>query len=332
MWEVIQKNCFLKFKSELFSNMISALTKLLVVSGYGLKSVEVVNLDENTPNLVCSNLPDVPIGLQGLTGQLYQGSKPILCGGRNSSNITQCGCFLYENRSWNNIADLAECVWFPSSTTFTLNGHEIFLITGGAINLHEASTVQSYNGSSWNKDNNAVLPLSIWLHCLVKINDSTLLMIGGRSGSITENTFFFDIGETKWMPGPALHFARFGHGCGIIDWFNPVTNQLEKVVFAVGGHNDEYLDTVEMLFLNDQNIENLKWVLGPKLPKTASHGTVVEFNNSIVLVGGKGEVDGRHLYKLSSPNGTWTEMKQTLNESRYYHASFFVPDELVDCN
>jgi len=43
-------------------------------------------------------------------------------------------------------------------------------------------------------------------------------------------------------------------------------------------------------------------------------------------------VDGKHMYKLSSPNGHWTEMKQTLKESRYYHASFLVPDELVNCH
>jgi hypothetical protein len=87
-----------------------------------------------------------------------------------------------------------------------------------------------------------------------------------------------------------------------------------------------------MLFLNDQNIDNLKWVLGPQLPKTASYGTVLEFQNSIILVGGQGEIDGRHLYQLLSPNGTWTEMKQTLKESRQNHASFLVPDELVNCH
>ncbi len=298
-----------------------------------IKSVEVVNLDENAPNLVCENLPDLHIGLAGLTGQLYQEKKPLLCGGSKSSIIDQCGCYIYEYQSWNKIADLVECVRFPSSTLLTLNGREFFLIIGG-YNNGEKSTVQTYYGNSWHKDNNAILQQPNWQHCLVKINDSTLLMIGGYSNSTTAKSFFFHIGETQWTPGPALNIARFGHGCGIIDWLNPSSNQLEKVVFAVGGQKSDffYLSTVEMLYLNDQNSDNLEWVLGPQLPKTASYGTVLEFKNSIILVGGQGEIDGRHLYKLSSPNGTWTEMKQTLNEPRFYHASFFVPDELVNCH
>jgi len=218
--------------------MFSALTKLLVATGLGSNSVEVVNLDENTPNLVCNNLPDLPNKLQGLTGQLYQGSKPILCGGCNSLLINQCGCYIYEYRSWNKIADLAMCVRFPSSIYMTLpDNHELFLITGGLNDGNARKIVQSYNGSSWNEDGNVVLPEPNWQHCLVKINDSTLLMIGGDSGSITKKTFFLHIGETKWTPGPALKIGRRGHGCGIIDWFNPSSNQLEKVVFAVGGYD-----------------------------------------------------------------------------------------------
>ena len=87
-----------------------------------------------------------------------------------------------------------------------------------------------------------------------------------------------------------------------------------------------------MLYINEHNIDNLKWIMGPELPKTASFGTVVEFQNSIILVGGKGEVDGRHMYQLSSPIGNWTEMKQTLKQPRRNYASFLVPDELVNCH
>jgi hypothetical protein len=310
------------------------MTKLLVATGSGFKSVEVINLDENTPNLVCDNLPDLHLELRGLTGQLYQGSKPILCGGCNASISNQCDCYIYENKSWNKFESLVECVRFPSSVSFSLpNGSDIFLIAGGYDGNTSKATVQSYNGSSWNIDNNAVLPFPTWVHCLVKINDSVLLLIGGYDISYQADSFFFHIKERRWTPGPALNIARYGHGCGTIDWLNTSSNQVEKVVFAVGGKtfNDTYLNVVEMLYLNEQNIDNLKWIIGPQLPKTASFGTVVEFQNSIILVGGTGQVDGKHLYQLTSPNGTWTEMKQTLKERRYYHASFLVPDELVNC-
>ena len=45
------------------------MTKLLIASGdYYEKSVEVVNLDEANPDLICDDLPDLPLALQGPTG------------------------------------------------------------------------------------------------------------------------------------------------------------------------------------------------------------------------------------------------------------------------
>ena len=50
------------------------MTKLLVAAGYyngaHLKSVEVINLDESNPDLVCDPLPDLPNNHNGAVGQL----------------------------------------------------------------------------------------------------------------------------------------------------------------------------------------------------------------------------------------------------------------------
>ena len=60
------------------------MTKLLVATGNYLKSVEIVNLDGEEPNLVCDNLPDLPLGLEGATGNLFEDEIPIICGGNDS--------------------------------------------------------------------------------------------------------------------------------------------------------------------------------------------------------------------------------------------------------
>ena len=60
------------------------MTKLLVATGNYLKSVEIVNLDGEKPNLVCDNLPDLPLGLEGATGNLFEDEIPIICGGNDS--------------------------------------------------------------------------------------------------------------------------------------------------------------------------------------------------------------------------------------------------------
>ena len=58
---------------------------------------------------------------------------------------------------------------------------------------------------------------------------------------------------------------------------------------------------------------------------------MVEYKDRVILVGGRGGVDGRHLYQLSSRDGPWIEMEQTLPNRKYFHIAFLIPDELTDC-
>jgi len=67
----------------------------------------------------------------------------------------------------------------------------------------------------------------------------------------------------------------------------------------------------------------------------AISATMIEYNNSVILVGVDGPsegVDSNHLYQLSSPTGQWVEMKQTLKQERSRHVSFLVPDNIVNCH
>jgi hypothetical protein len=153
----------------------------------------------------------------------------------------------------------------------------------------------------------------------------------GRPGDATDNTYFFNVIENKWIQGPRLIESRIDHSCGILHWNNPDTGSMEQVVVVAGGYSafSSYLDSVELLFLDNLDAG---WVEGPILPGSALQATMVEFQGGVILIGGYGDVDSLHLYQLSSPTGKWTEMKQTLKEARSYHVSFLVPDELVNCH
>jgi hypothetical protein len=72
--------------------------------------------------------------------------------------------------------------------------------------------------------------------------------------------------------------------------------------------------------------------MGPVLPLTVTGASMNTFQNGVILIGGEGQVDGTHLYQLSSPNGTWKKMGKLLNAQRSQHVSFLVPDELVCCH
>ena len=64
------------------------------------------------------------------------------------------------------------------------------------------------------------LPKETYAHCLVKINSSTVMLIGGHSDSmgLTNKIWFFnfDNEERGWVGGPDMNTRRRAHACGII--------------------------------------------------------------------------------------------------------------------
>jgi hypothetical protein len=112
---------------------------------------------------------------------------------------------------------------------------DILLITGGYDRSTTLSTVESFDGNLWNQTMFADLPTTIGLHCMVKINNTMLLQIGGTIDNIypgtTDKTYFFDIIQNKWIAGPKLNVGRIAHSCAVMNWMNPNTDSVEKVSY-----------------------------------------------------------------------------------------------------
>ena len=317
------------------------MTKLLVATGLSggssyLESVEVVNLDDVNPNLICDNLPDLPFGLYGAIGQLYIKTNPMICGGHVISD-----CHTFCNGTWISSPNLYKKKAHLASAIFSnprKEENDIIIITGG-FNWDVLSEVDSFNGKFWDQTMFAALPETIFGHCMVKINNSMLLSIGGliknTPSAASSNTYFFDVLNNQWVAGPLLSAARYFHSCGVMDWINPDTKSTEKVVVVVGGKDNTStaLSSVELLFVNDYETSKQGWTVGPNLPKTIYAATMTEFQDGVILVGGTGpDFDGHHLFQLSSPTGPWTEMIQTLKEGRQHAVSFLIPDAIVNCH
>ncbi len=100
--------------------------------------------------------------------------------------------------------------------------------------------------------------------------------------------------------GPNLNTARYVAGCGVLNWMNPQSNQMEKIVVAAaGGNGGGYLSTTELLYVD--RIGSYNWVMGPSLPLGNGYATMVEFHNSVILVGGYYNTASKDLFQLSSP-------------------------------
>jgi hypothetical protein len=74
---------------------------------------------------------------------------------------------------------------------------------------------------------------------------------------------------------------------------------------------------------------------GPSLSTATEFATMVEYEKSLLLVGGKdGQYHdhGLHLWQLTSPmDEKWIKLDQHLDEPRFFNVAFIVPDKILDC-
>ena len=109
-------------------------------------------------------------------------------------------------------------------------------------------------------------------HCVAKINETTLISMGGySSGPDVRETYFYDSLTNTWTQGPSFVDGRNGPACGVLNWVNPNTGEEEKVVVAASGAS---LKSVDLLFLNDVTSG---WVRGEDLPIEVFGATITEY-------------------------------------------------------
>ena len=91
------------------------------------------------------------------------------------------------------------------------------------------------------------LPNNLQLHCLIKINEKQVMLVGGLSSNGPEaRTYLFDFDTMTWYPGVNLTYPRYGHSCGLFKKGGSAT------AVVVGGSNPVFAfvqKSVEMLDL-----------------------------------------------------------------------------------
>jgi hypothetical protein len=176
------------------------------------------------------------------------------------------------------------------------------------------------------------LPVTISAHCMVTVNSTTVMAIGGAQNSgYSGKTFYFTLGEESWTEGPELKNKRLHHSCGKIR--RNKERQEMSIIVAGGYDGPSYLSSVEIL---DEGSN--EWQIGPELPFGIERSQLVEDQNGgVVLIGGISSTSFRGLYTLYQlPHGgqdaVWIKMEQKMKTGRTRHTAFLVPDNIVDCS
>ena len=170
------------------------------------------------------------------------------------------------------------------------------------------------------------LPIDTFLHCLVRVNQTHYLMIGGRSDdSSTEKVFFFDWPNQVWTQVQGMSVPRDLHSCALLTGINGV--------IAMGGYETKaYYSTSEIFDLDTET-----WSLGPNLPRDSyfSGSQAVPYMGSVLLIGGKQENDGgqllqKEIHQLDLETMEWVKRPEELKTGRFDHIAFPIP--LGSCN
>jgi hypothetical protein len=204
------------------------------------------------------------------------------------------------------------------------------LVTGGYDGSFSLKSAEMLTEEGW-ESNIPSLPVTVWAHCMVTVNSTTVMVIGGfQNGSLSGKTFYFTFGEESWTERPQLKIKRRSHSCGKI---RRNKDSQEMSIIVAGGYDDSsYLSSVEIL---DEGSN--EWQTSPELPFGIEDSQMVEDQNGgVVLIGGRSsQTDSLDtLYQLphGGQDAVWTKMEQKLKTGRFWHTAFMVPDNFVDCS
>jgi N-acetylneuraminic acid mutarotase len=205
------------------------------------------------------------------------------------------------------------------------------LVTGGFdVSASGLNSAEMFTEEGW-ESNIPSLPVTIFGHCMVTVNLTTVMVIGGYQNSpISGKTFYFTFGEESWTEGPDLKNIRVLHSCGKIR--RNKERQEMSIIVAGGYDGSSYLSSVEILHEGSN-----EWQTGPELPFGIYGSQMVEdHNGGVVLIGGELSSDVNLDTPYQLPHGcldaVWTKMEQKMRSGRSEHTAFLIPVNFADCS
>ena len=203
-------------------------------------------------------------------------------------------------------------VKMPNGQIYVIGGEE------NSTEHHDTAEMLTKNGSKLIRLNK-----KLSRHCVVPVNDTTLLIIGGINDkeSFSRKSFLYNTSSNKFSTGPPLMKGRQLQSC----------SKLNTNIFVIAGGRDSWggINTVEIL----DNI-NGQWYAGPTLPRKICCASMVEHpDGGVVLIGGQShQTILNTLYYLPSVDTEWVIMKQKLKTPRRFHSALMVPDSITHCS
>ncbi len=254
--------------------------------------------------------------------------KPIVCGGVSSTY--QSACYKLD-KTWQTSISLKTTVVYGAvaPSPFTNKSHHFILSGGHSQSNSELNTVDILKETEWERLSSS-LPTVMRHHCMVLVNSTTLITVGGYNGSYLKDTYILNAARSSsWVPGPLLKYSRYVHSCSRI---RKNANDLpEFIIIAAGGSGSGSTASVELL---DEGAS--QWRDGPELPTGIYHAQMIEDPlGGVILIGGYSSSNAYSdtMYRLAhaGEGARWMELPQKLSIGRKLHTAIMIPDDIVNC-
>jgi len=301
----------------------------MVALGYTItgptNSVDIIDLASS--EFSCKKFPSYPFSTERAKGELGFHEIPLICGG-NKPNRTECNTF--EHGEWRPFGSMTETRYDFAIMKSPFGNHTKLFLTGGK-NIKHLATTEILKEGGFEKAP-VKLPVDIAYHCMILLNRTSIIVIGGiQNSSYSGKTHILSSEKMQWSNGPQLSSPKGFHSCSRIAKNSLETEQ--SIIVAGGSFKDTYLSSVEIL-----DVGSNLWRKGPKLPYPICCSAMVEHpNGGVVLVGGKSVEKSNTIYldtifhlPHAGEDAQWKELPQKLKIGRGHHTAFLVPDLVAD--
>ena len=193
-------------------------------------SVEIFDLSSN--EAVSPEFPKFPFKTAFAKGISNRNNTPMVCSGFPS--VTK-SCQIFEQGRWKSGPAMKVPRWNFGIAKISINSSAEFLVTGGLhVDLQSSSlglnSAEVLTKTGWEL-NQRQLPICVYGHCMLSVNSTSVMLIGGVQGSIpSSQTYLFTGLDQGWVPGPRLKQERAYHTCSKIGsrWFSSKTFHLSE--------------------------------------------------------------------------------------------------------
>ncbi len=173
-------------------------------------NVEIIDLASS--EFSCDNFPAYPFATESAKGELGFHDIPLICGGYDADR-NECNTF--EHTEWRIFGSMTSAKYDFAITKSPFGNHTKLFLTGGKNKQYLATTEILMKGGF--EKALVKLPIDISGHCMILLNRTSIIVIGGEQEVVTlAKTYILRTENMQWSNGPQLSVPRSFHSCAKI--------------------------------------------------------------------------------------------------------------------